>query len=486
MDRWLGRTDGAALSPARRRAVLAACFLSLLVISIDQSGVTVALPALRAELGATTAELQWVVGGYTLVLTSLLIVAGALADRVGRARTLGGGMLLYAAGSVACGLAPSAEWLIGCRVLQAVGGSMMNPVAVSILRQVFVDPHERAAAIGTWATAAGLGLALGPLAAGALVSGLGWPAVFWWTVPVTLAAAATTFAVVPESRAEHRPPVDLGGLALLVTTLALFVYAVIAAPRQGWLGTTTVALLVVALAAGFAFVRRQRRHPEPLVPPSLFADRTFSVAIAAAVLAFGAVAGFLFLSTLQLQEARGFSTLAAGLLLAPFAIVTAIVSPYAGRVDGARGPRRPLAVGGGALALAAALLALLPGDVGIGWLVLAHMLFGVGLGAVNAPITTASVRGVAPERSGVAAAVSSTGRQLGQTCGVAVIGAVAVGAGTVVGDPTSLRAGWWLVAGCGIAIVALARVLRPVRPRRPPLGRDRPLRRADAAYPSLR
>src|SRR5246500_5905795 len=197
------RNNGSApgLSRGRRLLVLGICCFSLLMVGLDTTIVNVALPSIRNDLHATVSGLQWVIDAYTLVVASLLMLAGSTADRIGRKRTLRAGLVVFSLGSLLCGLAPSLGSLIAARVLQAIGGSMLNPVAMSIIRNVFDDPRERARAIGLWAAMVGLSMALGPVVGGALFDSVGWRSIFWINVPVGIAALGLTMRFVPESRA---------------------------------------------------------------------------------------------------------------------------------------------------------------------------------------------------------------------------------------------------------------------------------------------
>src|SRR5437763_13222623 len=222
------------LSRRARLLVLGICCMSLFIVGLDTTIVNVALPAIRSDLGASISGLQWVIDAYTLVLASLLMLAGSTADRIGRKRVFQAGLVVFSLGSLSCGLAPSLELLIAARVLQAVGGSMLNPVAMSIVRNVFEDPRERAVAIGMWGAVFGLSMALGPVLGGALVDSVGWRAVFFVNVPIGAVAVGLTAAVVPESRASRPRRIAPVGQVLVIRALASRTAAIIQAPTAGW------------------------------------------------------------------------------------------------------------------------------------------------------------------------------------------------------------------------------------------------------------
>lgn len=222
------------LSPRRRLLVLAICCMSLLIVSLDNTVLNVALPSMRRELGASVAGMQWTIDAYTLVLASLLMLAGSTADRIGRRKVFTVGLVLFTAGSVLCSLAPSLGWLIAFRMVQAVGGSMLNPVAMSIITNTFTDPRERARAIGAWGAVVGISMAAGPLVGGLLVDTVGWRSIFWINLPVGLLALALTLRYVPESRAEHPRRPDPVGQLLVMGLLGSVTYGIIEAPAAGW------------------------------------------------------------------------------------------------------------------------------------------------------------------------------------------------------------------------------------------------------------
>ncbi len=431
--------------------------MSLLIVGLDVTIVNVALPSIGHDLHTTVSGLQWTVDAYTLVLASLLMLSGSTADRLGRKRIFSLGLVLFTLGSLLCSVASSLGALVAFRMLQAIGGSMLNPVAMSIIRNVFTDPRERAQAIGVWGATVGMSMALGPVLGGALVESVGWRAIFWVNVPVGLAALALTLRFVPESRAPHPRRVDPLGQALMIALFAALTYAIIEGPRAGWGSTQSVALFAVALAALLVLLPYERRRREPLIELRFFRSVPFSGASVIAVCAFAALGGFLFLNTLYLQEVRGLSALKAGLCTLPIAAMTLVFAPLSGRIVGHRGPRIGLLVGGAGIALGAGLLTNLGAHTSIVSLVPAYLVFGIGFGMVNPPITNTAVAGMPAAQAGVAAAVASTSRVLGQTLGVAVVGAVAAGGLASVG-PDFLRSShtaWWIVAACGLASVVL-------------------------------
>jgi EmrB/QacA subfamily drug resistance transporter len=459
----LATIDSPAPAPsrARRRLILAICCMSLLIVGLDNTIVNVALPSIGRELDAGLSGLQWTVDAYTLVLASLLMLSGSMGDRLGRRRVFETGLVLFTLGSLLCSAAPSLGWLVVFRMLQAIGGSMLNPVAMSIIRNVFTDARERAQAIGVWGATVGISLALGPVVGGALVQSAGWRSIFWINIPVGLLALVLTMRFVPESRAPRPRRLDPVGQVLVIVLLASLTYAIIEAPSAGWLSAQSIGLFALAAIDLVTLFVYEARRSEPLLEPRFFRSVPFSSASVIAVCTFAALGGFLFLNTLYLQEVRGFSPLTAGLYTLPIAVMTLIFAPLSGRLVGSRGPRVGLLVGGLGIMLGGALMTGLGPHTPISSLLPAYFIFGVGFGMVNPPITTTAVLGMPPAQAGVAAAVASTSRQVGQTLGVALAGSIAAaglggafGPGFVQGS----HAGWWLVAGCGAAVLLLGSI----------------------------
>ena len=446
------------LTRNRRLLVLAICCLSLLIVGMDNTIVNVALPALHLDLHASLSDLQWTVDAYTLVLASLLVLAGSTADRLGRRRTFQTGLAVFTLGSLLCSLAPTLAWLVVFRMVQAIGGSMLNPVAMSIITNVFTDRRERAMAIGVWGGVIGISIGLGPVVGGLLIESVGWRGIFWVNVPIGVAAFVLAALFIPESRAPRARRPDPVGQALVVILLASLTYAIIEAPSRGWTAVSTLALLIVSAVSGISLVGYERRRTDPLIDPRFFRSAPFSGATVIAIAAFGGFGGFLFLNTLYLQDVRGDSALVAGLSTLPLAIGAMIVGPLSGRMVGRIGPRLPLALAGGFMALAAGLLLGLERGTSIWALLGCYGLYAIGFGLVNPPITNSAVSGMPDSQAGVAAAVASTSRQVGATLGVAVIGSVLnSGLGGALdmrrGFVAAAVPGWGIIVGCGVAVL---------------------------------
>jgi EmrB/QacA subfamily drug resistance transporter len=452
--------DGSAagLTRGRRLLVLGICCFSLLMVGLDTTIVNVALPSIRNDLHASVSGLQWTIDAYTLVLASLLMLGGSTADRIGRKRIFRAGLVIFSLGSLLCGLAPTLGLLIAARVLQAIGGSMLNPVAMSIIRNVFDDPRERAQAIGAWGAVFGLSMALGPVVGGALVDAISWRAVFFVNVPIGVVAFVLTTLYVPRSRAARARRIDPAGQVLVILALASLTYAIIDAPSAGWTSAGTLGLFALSLVSFVVLVWIELRRREPLIEIRFFRSVPFSGASTIAICAFAAQGGFLFLNTLYLQGVRHFSPLHAGLYMLPMAGMVLVFAPISGWLVSRRGARWPLAISGAALIVSSVMLTVITPTTSTTYLLLAYFVFGIGCGLVNPPITNTAVSGMPPSQAGVAAAVASTSRSVGLTLGVAVLGAISGGAisGAVgPGFAAATHAAWWISAGLGALCLVL-------------------------------
>ncbi|GAA5059911.1 EmrB/QacA subfamily drug resistance transporter [Thermocatellispora tengchongensis] len=442
----------------RRVLVLAICCTSLFIVALDNTIINVALPAIARDLDAPLSGMQWTIDAYTLVLASLLMLSGSTADRIGRRRTFQTGLVIFSAGSLLCSVAPSVTWLVVFRMVQAVGGSMLNPVAMSIITNTFTEPRERARAIGVWGGVAGLSMALGPLIGGLLVEPVGWRAIFWINVPIGIAAIVLTAVFVPESRAPRPRRIDPGGQLLVAVLLAALTTGIIEGPNAGWGSPLIVGCFAVAALSLIGLVLYEPRRDEPLLDLRFFRSAPFSGAAAIAVSAFAALGGFLFLNTVYLQTARGLSPLQAGLCTLPMALTALVTGPLSGRLVAARGTRPSLLIAGVAYTAACAMLSFVTPATPLPALLAIYAVFGLGFGVVNTPITNTAVSGMPRAQAGVAAGVASTSRQIGQSLGVAIAGSVVASSLTGslgAGFTDAARAGWWILSGCGVVILSV-------------------------------
>ncbi|WP_028798282.1 MFS transporter [Streptomyces purpureus] len=452
------------LSARRRWTVLAVCALSMFLVGLDTTIVNVGLPVIGQGLGADTRSLEWVVDAYTVVLASLLIAAGALADRFGRRRVFRCGLVVFGIASLACALAPSLGFLVAARAVQGLGASMLSPVALAIVVNAMPDPRERARAIGVWASVFGLSMAAGPVTGGALIEAFGWRSVFWINGPIIAAALVLVAVFVPESRGQRARRLDLPGQVLLTLAVSLSVAVLIEGPRIGWtspLAMTGYALIVATTAA---FVRVELRHREPLMDLALFRRPLFAGSVLGAVAVFVALNVSLLLTTFYLQHARGWTPLQAGMVTLPMALGATLCAPWSGALVGRLGPRRPLLLAAGFTTAGGLCMVNLAQDTSVLVLLLAYLLIGIGFGFANAPLTSTAVSGLPPSRAGVAGAITSAARQVGAAVGIAIAGGL-VAEVSPTGLAHASRPGWLLVAACGVFLFVVARVSRPVTDR---------------------
>jgi EmrB/QacA subfamily drug resistance transporter len=446
------------LSRNRRIGILLICCSSLFIVGLDVTVVNVALPSIARDLHADVSELQWTVSAFTVVMASLLMFSGSMGDRLGRRRVFTVGLTTFSVASLLCSLAPSVEFLVGARVLQAVGASMLNPVAMSIVTNTFTEPRERAQAVGVWGAVFGVSMALGPIVGGALVSSAGWRSIFLINIPVGLTAIALTRRFVPESSAPRPRRFDPLGQVLMIVLLAGLTYAIIEGPNLGWSSPAVVATLSAFVVALVALLLYEPRRRDPLIDLRFFRSIPLSSAITISVLAFASFGGFLFINTLYLQEVLDLSPLQAGLATVPLAVATVVGAPLSGRLVGRRGSRLPLVVAGACFLTACAMLTGLDSHTPFGWLVAAYVVFGFGFGLVNTPITNAAVSGMPRAQAGTASALATTSRQFGQALGVAVVGAIVtsrIGESVGAGLASASIPAWWTLTACGGLIVVL-------------------------------
>jgi EmrB/QacA subfamily drug resistance transporter len=448
------------LSARRRWAVLAICALSMFLVGLDTTIVNVGLPAIGHGLSVGTRSLEWIVDAYTVVMASLLISSGALADRLGRRRVFRCGLVVFGAASLACALAPSLGVLVSARAVQGIGASMLSPVALAIVVNAMPDPRERAQAIGIWASVFGLSMAAGPVTGGVLIAAFGWRSVFWINAPVIVAALILSAVFVPESRAPRARRLDLPGQMLLTVIVCVSVGVLIEGPHIGWASPLAWVAYLIAAAAAVVFTAVERRRYEPLMDLALFRRPAFSTAVLGAVALFAALSLGLLLNTLYLQRTHGWTPLMAGVATLPMALGATVCAPLSGNLIGRFGARRPLLLAGTFITVGGLNLVGLRPDTSTLHLLLAYLLIGIGFGFANAPITNTAVGGLPQARAGVAGAITSTARQVGSAIGIAVAGGLVAGVGPA-GLAHASRPGWLLVTACGLFLFVVARAARP-------------------------
>ncbi|GID29886.1 MFS transporter [Paractinoplanes brasiliensis] len=416
-------TQQPPVPPHRAWALLVLC-VSLLIVTLDNTILNVALPTLVRDLHATSSQLQWVVDGYALVFGGLLLVAGSLADRYGRKRAVLLGLCLFAVASAWAAWSSSVHTLIAARASMGVGAALIMPATLSIITDMFREPAARQRAIGAWAATSGLGIAIGPIAAGLLLAHFWWGSVFLVNVPIAALGFACALLLVPDSRNPVPRRADPVGAALSIAGLGLLLWAIIEAPTDGWgsgrvLGAGLGGLVVLAL-----FVVWENASSHPMLSLSFFRSRRFSVATSAAGLNTFALFGAMFVLTQFLQFTLGYSALAAGVRILPVASVLAVAAPASAQLVRLIGTKLVVAAGltavaGGLWQLSTATTNSSYGDVLPGMILL-----GLGAGLVM-PATAESVMGsLPPGRTGVGAATNGTSLQVGGALGVAVVGSL--------------------------------------------------------------
>ena len=410
--------------PSRRWAALAVLCLSLLIVTLDNTVLNVALPTLVRDLHATSTELQWIVDSYVMVFAGLLLVGGSLADRVGRKRTFVAGLLAFASGSAWAAFSGSVNMLIAARASMGIGGALIMPSTLSIITDMFRNPAERQRAIGVWSGTSGLGIALGPIIGGALLVHLWWGSIFLINVPIAVAGVALALPLVPDSKnpAAQRP--DYGGALLSMAGLALLLWSIIEGPVDGWLSARVLATGASGLVILMLFTAWERRSTHPMLNLAYFGNRAFSGAISSVGLGMFALMGALFLMTQFLQFDLGYTALQAGIRTLPAAGAIAVVAPMSSLIVRWIGTR--LTVAAGLLVTAAGLWQVSGAGVTSTYMdTLAGMiLVGVGAG-LTTPSATASVMGSVPQAHlGVGSGTNGASLQVGGAVGVAVVGSL--------------------------------------------------------------
>jgi len=414
---------------ARKWWTLMAVSVATFMLLLDITVVNVALPSIRKGLGASFTDLQWVVDAYALTLAALVLTAGSLADRLGRRRLFVAGLAIFSAASALCAVAPDPTFLNLARALQGVGGAVMFAVSLALVAQEFPAGRERGTAMGIYGATIGVAVAVGPLVGGALTDALGWESIFYLNVPIGVAAIAITYLKLRESRDPNATRVDWPGVATFSAALFVLVLALVRGNDEGWSSTLIMSLFAAAAVLLVAFIAIERRVGEPMLPLALFKRPAFTgVQLAAFAISASAFALFLYI-TLYLQNYLGYSPLEAGLRYLPLTVVSFFLAPIAGALL-SRVPARVMM--SAALGVAGIGLLLMSGiKAADEWTTLlgGFLVLGAGVGFLNPVIADVALSVVPKERSGMAAGINDTFRQVGVAVGIAVWGAVSIGRG---------------------------------------------------------
>jgi EmrB/QacA subfamily drug resistance transporter len=422
-----GAEDSSATPPkVVQRWTLVATILASGIVFLDSTVVNVALPAIGRELNMGLSGLQWIVDGYVLTLAALLILGGSLGDRFGRRRIMLIGLVGFGAASASCGLAPSDAWLIGSRMVQGVGGAMLVPGSLAIIRSVFSEGEERGTAIGQWSGWSGITTVIGPLLGGWLVDSLSWRWVFFINLPIIALAAGLLLSHVPESRDEEAAKhLDWRGALLVTLGLGGLVFGLIQGPVAGWRSPYVLAGLGGGLVGLLLFVAVEARAREPMVPLDIFRSRAFTGANLTTLGVYFALYGTMFFLVIYLQNVMGYSALDAGLVLAPVSLLMLLLSPLFGKLAGRHGPRLYMSIG--PLACGCGLLAFLRVHPDSGYwtgVLPAVLILGLGLACTVAPLTNTVVSAVSGRRSGIAAAINNAVSRIAALLAIGGLGVV--------------------------------------------------------------
>jgi len=397
--------------------------LGTFMVLLDGSIVTLALPTIQSTLHASLSDLQWTVDAYTLPFAVLLLTAGTLGDRFGRKRLFLAGLVLFLLGSTLCGLAPALSWLLFGRVVQGIGGAALSPGSLSLLATAFPEPGKRAKMIGIWSGISGLALAAGPLVGGLLIGVASWPAIFFVNLPVGAIALILGWLGLAESRNPAAQRIDLPGQVLVVGALVCLIMALIESSSLGWTSPLILGLCFASVMLFALFLLVEARVREPLLPPHLFKNRMFSVANAGGVVLGFVILGVVFFLAQYFQAVQGSTALQAGLQTLPITVGTFVIAPIAGQLTARTSPRLPTVLGAGLSSGALFLLLDLTPASSFASLWWKLGLLGIGIGCMFSPLTAAVLSATPAARSGLASSMVSTGRQIGSTLGVAVLGA---------------------------------------------------------------
>jgi EmrB/QacA subfamily drug resistance transporter len=435
--------EGLSLGTAQGRWVLAATVLGSGIAFLDSTVVNVALPHIGEDLDTGVGGLQWVINGYLLAVSALILLGGSLGDRFGRKRIFQLGIIVFAAGSVLCAVAPTAVMLVVARVIQGVGGALLTPGSLAILEASF-RPSERMKAIGAWSGLSGVASAIGPFLGGWLVDAASWRWIFLINLPLAVVVVVVTARHVPESFDPHAAHhVDLPGAGLIAVALGGVSWGLIGAGSKGWSAPTVWGALVVGAASFVGFVVVERRSPQPMVPPSLFSSAQFRAANLVTAAVYAGLGGVFFLLVIQLQNVLGYSAIQAGAATLPITALMLTLSARSGALAARIGPRLQMTVG--PLLVAAGALLLTRVDAGatyLGAVLPAVLVIGLGLATAVAPLTATAMSSAEDRYAGVASGVNTTVARAAQLVAVAALPVAAGIGGAAFTDPAAFSDGF--------------------------------------------
>lgn len=405
-------------------AALAIICLSVFVISVDATIVNVALPTLSRQLNADTAQLQWIVDAYTLVMSGLLLSAGSLSDRYGRRGWLSGGLAVFAITSALAAQVHSADALIAARAAMGIGAAVIFPTTLGLITNIFTNPIPRAKAIGLWAAMVGVGVAAGPITGGYLLEHFSRGSIFLVNVPIAAVAIVGGVLFVPTSRDPAAPPVDGPGLILSTVGVTAVVYTVIEAPDWGWGSARTAAGFTVSAVVLTAFAIWEGRATHPMLDVSVFANRRFSGGSLAVTAGFLTLFGFIFVITQYFQFIKSYTAFETGVRLLPVAVSIAAASVIGPRMVERIGTTTVVVAGLVTFAAGLAWASTVEGATPYTQIAMQMLLLGGGLGLTTAPATESIMGSLSADKAGIGSAVNDTTRELGGTLGVAAVGSV--------------------------------------------------------------
>jgi EmrB/QacA subfamily drug resistance transporter len=406
----------------RRWAALGVLCVTLLLVSLDNTILNVALPSIVKSLHATSSQLQWIVDAYAVALAGLLLSLGALGDRVGRKWVFLVGLAVFAAGSAFSAWSGDVARLTAGRFVMGVGAAALMPCTLSILTNIFKAEQERGRAIGIWSATAGLGVAIGPILGGFLLNHFWWGSVFLINVPIAVAGAVAATVLVPNSRSDKPKRPDPAGAILSIVGLGLLLWAIIGAPSRGWGSTSIVGALAASGSLIASFIVWESRRADPMLPVAFFKNRRYSAAIASLALVLFALLGLFFLMTQYLQLVLGFSPFRAGLAIGPVALVLFASAPFSAVLARKVGTKFVVVPGLVLIAVGLGFLSRTTVGSGYGWCLPFFLVIGCGVGLSLAPSTDSVMGSVPKQEAGVGSATSDTSLQVGGALGVAVLG----------------------------------------------------------------